>query len=285
MKLVQRLPRKPDLIVAKLRQSLRGCMWMLEEWRNLAGHVRGTPAGGSPRPLDELGRRRAGDLLGLSAERRLGSYPARPPRWGRLGGRGGRASAALIATQIAALEALTGEERVALDESIRVDTMNGTNLTIDDQIRLIRRYETEARRVKERAFAKLQELKDIAAALKKAAEESASSKNGCTFVPCPGRCPRTRSTQAWARKAPPPVASLRPSSSLTPSRKLRVCRSRPPRSAPWKLAAKQSWPRKKLLPLTAELAAPAVLPVASPRPLTRRARKIHAARAAPPHAA
>ncbi len=170
MKLVQRLPKKPDLVASKLRQSLRGCMWMLNEWRDLAGHVRGTAAGGSPRPLDEVGRRRAGDLLGLSAERRLGRTPLDP-----LGGAGSEADVAahqdaLIAKQIAALEALADADRIALDESIRVDTMNGVHPMVDQQVRLIRRYETEARRVKERAFAKLQQLKDEAAALQKAAK-------------------------------------------------------------------------------------------------------------------
>ena len=91
MKLVQRLPRKPELIAPKLRQSLRGCMWMLEEWRDLAGHVRGTPAGESPRPLDTLGRHRAGDLLGLSVSTGSGLPrstppvgPVRRPRWPRI---------------------------------------------------------------------------------------------------------------------------------------------------------------------------------------------------------
>ncbi len=245
MKLVQRLPRKPELIAPKLRQSLRGCIWMRDEWRDLAGHVRGTTAGESPRPLDALGRRRAGDLLGLSAERRLGLTPLDPP--------GGSASeaevaahqGALIATLIAALETLTSAEMVALDESIRVDTMNGIHLTIDDQIRLIRRYETEARRVKERAFVKFQELKDIAAAVKKQAEERELQKR-MHLRPIPRPVSQNTIDTPWARKAPSPVVERETQTQPeaqpeAPGGQVEAAQVSPPR----KWSAKKPWPRKK----------------------------------------
>jgi hypothetical protein len=50
--------------------------------------------------------------------------------------------------------------------------MNGINLTVDDATRLIRRYESEARRVKERAYQNLMTLQETAKALKKAAEKA-----------------------------------------------------------------------------------------------------------------
>jgi hypothetical protein len=170
MVLVQKLPRKPELS-AKLRQTLRGAIWMRDEWRDLARQVRGTLSEDPPRPLDETGRRRACDLLGLSAERRLGATPLDPP-----GGAASEAAViahqdALIAAQILDLEALTSDEMAALDESMRVATVLGSAPGIDAQSRLIRRYETEARRVKERALENLARLKEAAARLRKEARE------------------------------------------------------------------------------------------------------------------
>jgi hypothetical protein len=170
MDLVQRLPRKPAVIQPRLLQTLRGSQWMLAGWRDLAGQVRGT-AGESPRPLDEQGRRRAFDLLGLSEDRRVVCTPLDPPS-----GAGSDAAVAahqdaLITTQIAALDAHLSDGKVELDESNRLATIEGASPGVDNQTRLIRRYETEARRVKERAYANLKRLQQEARAARKEAEE------------------------------------------------------------------------------------------------------------------
>ena len=75
---------------------------MLAEWRDLAGHVRGTADAATCRPLDEIGRRRALDLMGLSrASARV--HSARPSRGGRLEAEVAAHQQALIANEIAAL--------------------------------------------------------------------------------------------------------------------------------------------------------------------------------------
>jgi hypothetical protein len=174
MALVDKLPAKPQVIASRLRQTLRGSRWLLEEWRDLAWRVRGTgmPAAPAPAPLDETGRRRAFDLLGLSEERRQACTPLDLPG----GGTGSEAEVAahqdaLIAGKIAELEALTDPEQVALDESIRIATVHSCGPGVDTQTRLIRRYETEARRARDRALENLAQLQETAARRKKEEKE------------------------------------------------------------------------------------------------------------------
>jgi hypothetical protein len=277
MNLVQRLPKKPDLIAAKLRQSLRGCMWMLNEWRSLAGLVEPASAGESLRPLDEVGRRRAGDLLGLSAEQRLGRTALDLP-----GGGGSDAELAahqrgLIATQIAIFDRLTGPDRVALDESIRVDTMNGVNLTVDDKTRLIRRYETEARRVKERALARLQQLKDEAAALQKAdarRERYVPTRSSDAVLHSIGmpRSPRAEAVSPLApRPQPQPQAEPETLSDGCPEAPIEAVEAAP--VIPVAAAAEPVTARQEPLAAEPTRNAPPAPPVAIPRCLSRATRK------------
>jgi hypothetical protein len=265
MKLVQGLPKRPELIVAKLKQRLRGCMWLLKEWRDLAGRVGETPAGGSPRPLDETGRRRAADLLGLSAEARVGPCLLDLPC-----GAGSEAEVAahqrtLIAAQIAALEPLTSAARVALDESIRIDTMNGVNLTVDDATRLIRRYESEARRVKERAYQNLKTLQDRAKAVKQAEREEWRP-----FV--------EKTLNNWSGRQMPRVdIAGAPSATGSEGPAEPGVKAEPAGPA----VTVQAGPAEAGSEESRTVAEPDTLTAApAPRPLTRRARKVLAARAA-----
>ena len=176
MKLFESLHKKPKLVLAKLLQTLRGCRIVLDAFRDLAGRVRGTSATDALRPLDENGRRRAFDLLGLSEDRRVGSTPLDPPGGATSDAAVAAHQDALIAARIVELEAMVSDDRVAHDESVRVDTVNGAAGGIDDQTRLIRRYESEARRVKKEAHANLKRLQAEAKALKKEAEEREMSE-------------------------------------------------------------------------------------------------------------
>jgi hypothetical protein len=283
MELVQKLPRKPSLIAPKLRQSLRGCLWMLEEWRHLAGLVRGTPAEDSPRPLDATGRRRAFDLLGLSAERRLGSTPLDP-----FGGSDSEAAVAahqeaLIAREVAALEALVCEERVANDESIRIATSNGTNSTVDHQTRLIRRYETEARRVKDRAYEKLQRLKELAAALKEAARQREfDEREMALHMTELDRDDLIGTARCWGVSEPEPQSETEPQPQ--PQRQTEpeasVVSVEDAQAGTSAVRLEVIAAMERTLAQTADPSDPVVLPVTASRPRSRRARKVLAARAA-----
>jgi hypothetical protein len=279
MKQVQSLPKRPELIASKLRQSLRGCMWMLKEWRDLAGRVGAGPGGASPRPLDETGRRRAGDLLGLSAESRVAPSQLDLPCGAGSDAELARFQQALIAGQITELEALTNEDRVALDESIRIDTMNGVNLTVDDATRLIRRYESEARRVQERAYQHLKALQDAAAARKKEAEKAASREAMKWYDSVRRKMgDPSLSRHDAAVGQPVPQAHAAPQAATAPEAPAVVTES--VQVSPVEMHSKGLAAVEEALQDATAPVAPAVPPVTGERHLTRRARKVLAARAA-----
>ena len=261
MKLVQGLPKKPHVILPKLRQSLRGCLWILGELRDLAGRVRGTAAGGSPQPLDEKGRQRAFDLLGLSEDRRLGSTPLDLP-----GGAGSDAAVAahqdaVLSEQIAELETMVGDDQVALDESIRIATVNGAAPGIDNETRLIRRYETEARRVKEKAYTNFQRLKEEARVQKKETEERARQDWMDTNLVCQPfvRAPvDTASTQEAAEPEAPAAA---------------VEQVEATEATPTMVAAKGMSVVEEVLAEIAGMADPSTVPISTSQTLSRRAQK------------
>ena len=153
--------------------------------------------------------------------------------------------------------------------------MNGTNLTIDDQTRLIRRYETEARRVKERACEKLKALQDAAAALEKQAREREAQDWMDTYL-VGEPIPQDKIDKARGHEASPPAPALEPEAQpeapVVPVEDAQV--------SPAVLGLETIADLEKTLRLAAVPAAPETLPVTAPRPLTRRARKVLAARAA-----
>jgi len=175
VELAQKIHLRPELIGLKLRGTLAGCQWLRERFRVLGELQRKAAVDGVLGPLDEAGRQRMGDLLGLSAEGRLVENPLDLPA-----GQGaeseddsrralGTHHATLIADQIALLDAEAAGGLLEIDAEDRADAEAGNGPGIDRMIRLIRRYESEARKRKDKAMAELRELQKLAEIRKKEA--------------------------------------------------------------------------------------------------------------------
>jgi hypothetical protein len=171
-----RLARKPALTRKKLRQTLHSVLWLREAWADLAARVAGA-VGEPPRPLNERGRQRGFDLLGLSAEQRIGVTPLDLAAGSGAGADPAalaRHQAALIAIELADLDRLSSEKHVALDQANRRDAMLGNFPGIDRMTRQIRRDEAQAVRLRDQALATLRQLQETAArAREMACEEEA----------------------------------------------------------------------------------------------------------------
>jgi hypothetical protein len=167
-KVFARIDRKPAQTVRTLRQSLQGARRLRTAFAALAARIARPAAGEPPRPLDEAGRARCFDLMGLDLEERGGEGTSPLDLQG--GPSGDDAAlvahqAAVIAAEIAELDALTSEKYQDLDEKNRVDIMLGNFPGIDQQTRLIRRYRSEAERRRDRHCAELHGLQDEAGML------------------------------------------------------------------------------------------------------------------------
>jgi hypothetical protein len=167
-KLFARIERKPAQTVRALRQSLQGARRLRTAFAALAARIARPAAGEPPRPLDEAGRARCFDLMALDPEERggAGTSPLDLPD-GQAGDDAALVAhqAAVIAAEIAELDALTSEKYQELDEQNRVDIMLGNFPGIDQQTRLIRRYRSEAERRGDRHRAELHRLQDEAGML------------------------------------------------------------------------------------------------------------------------
>ena len=165
LELAEKLRAKPALIARKLRQTLQGCDWLLAQFKVLAAQVGGAGGEGVPCPLDDNGRSRACDLLGLDVAERVTANPLDPPA----GSEADAAShqGALIAQQIAELETLIAGEMIALDTAAKAAAQAGGGPGIDRSIRQIRRDEAAAHRNKNRALAEIQRLQEEARVFKR----------------------------------------------------------------------------------------------------------------------
>jgi hypothetical protein len=145
--LARSLPHEPALTLRKLRQTLHGAQWLRQAWAELGAHSR---------PLDDQGRQRAFDLLGLSLDRRQGATPLDLPAGSDHAARGAALAAhqaALITTQIAELDRRTSERFVAIDQANRLEAARGNVPVSDPMRRLFRRYRAEAVAQRDRALA------------------------------------------------------------------------------------------------------------------------------------
>jgi hypothetical protein len=161
--LMSELAGDPGWTVGLLRSTLHGARRLRQAFAALAARVAGGPAGEPPRPLDQAGRARAFDLLGLHEEERLGITPLDLP----LGTTGDDAAlaahqAAVLAAQLADLDRLTSERFVEFDEKDRFEAELGNFYGIDEQTRLIRRYRAEAVRRADKALKELRRLQEEA---------------------------------------------------------------------------------------------------------------------------
>jgi hypothetical protein len=214
-KLFARIDRKPAQTVRALRQSLHGARRLHAAFTALAGRITCPAAGEPPRPLDEAGRERCFDLMGIDCDERQGQGASPLDlQGGQTGDDAALAAhqAAVIAAQIAELEKLTSERFQELDEQNRLETVLGNFPGIDQQTRLIRRYRTEAERRRDRHRAELHRLQEEAARAREMAAEDAMDR---------------QAAEAWAREEadeepvdapPPPVAEARTTASSSPIR-------------------------------------------------------------------
>ena len=164
LKLAAKLAKDPVLTVAKLRQTLHGCVWLEQQLRLLAGVLArqaGAEPGGEPATalpgLDGADRSRALDLMGLSAEERLGPTRLDPPAGSLLSP--GAHQAALLAEEIASLVTRQADVVSDLNELDRVAAKLELGPGVDSTLRLIRRYETAADRRRIEATAEMKQLK------------------------------------------------------------------------------------------------------------------------------
>jgi hypothetical protein len=166
--LIAKIDRDPAGTVRKLRQSLHGARRLREGFAALAGLIAHPAVGAPARPLEQVSRERCFDLMGLEPEERggEGTSPLDLPE-GQAGDDAALAAhqAAVIAAQIARLDALTSEKYQKLDEQNRQETMLGNFPGIDKQTRLIRRYRSEAERRRDRHRAELHRLQEEAGML------------------------------------------------------------------------------------------------------------------------
>jgi hypothetical protein len=168
------LARNPRVVAAKLRGSYHGAEWLLAEWRALAEAIRnpdGTidAAAGQPAPLDEAGRAKACDLLGLAAEHRQGRTPLDLPQGGGTDAALAAHQVALVAREIGMLERLVIEELTGLEAMEKTAAAEGRSAGIPRELRLIRRYHAAAQRDYDRWLGELRAEQERAA--KAAADE------------------------------------------------------------------------------------------------------------------
>jgi hypothetical protein len=172
------LARNPRVVAPKLRGSYHGAEWMLAEWRSLAEAIRnpqsksgatGNDQAAGPAPLDEAGRAKACDLLGLAAEHRNGRTPLDLPQGGATDAALAAHQAALVAREIGALERLQIDELSSLEAMEKTAAAEGRATGIPRELRLIRRYHAAAQRDYDRWLAELRAEQERAA--KAAADE------------------------------------------------------------------------------------------------------------------
>jgi hypothetical protein len=178
--LAQRLPRNPELIALKLRETPQGCDLLLSGWDVLEAALRGNPGKGKgegecqepgpPRPLDAANRERAWDLLGLRPEQRLGPTVLDLPEGTPISDAALVAhQAALVAAEIAGLEHHKTEVAIPLYLSELEAALTGRYRRLPPEIRLSRRYEANAQRDYQRWMA---ELRRVQAEAKQAAHDA-----------------------------------------------------------------------------------------------------------------
>jgi hypothetical protein len=125
------------------------------------------PEGDVPtKPLDRDDRELACDLLGLRPEQRQGRLPIDPPRVKGDEPKPNDAEIAafqfgFIAGEIEQLERYAIEELIDRDEEDQVATAMGVGVGIDPTTRLIRRYQSEARRQMDIALSELKALQEL----------------------------------------------------------------------------------------------------------------------------
>jgi hypothetical protein len=169
------LARNPRVVAAKLRGSYHGADWLLAEWRSLAEAIRNPQAstpengGGQPAPLDEAGRAKACDLLGLALEHRQGRTPLDLPQGGGTDAALAAHQAALVAREIGVLERLLTEELSDVEALEKTAAAEGRSAGIPHELRLIRRYHAAAQRDYDRWLGELRAEQERAA--KAAADE------------------------------------------------------------------------------------------------------------------
>jgi hypothetical protein len=206
------LARDPHLTAAKLRQSYHGVKYLLAAWRAIAERL-GKPAAGAggdgpaPQALDEDQRRQACDLLGIPLERRDVRTPLDPPEGTGSGAAPAAHQAAFVQNEIAGLERLLVEELAHLDTMEKTFAAERRVGTTPRELRLIRRYQSEARRDYDRWLAALREDQER---VKKAAEEDNAAVLWNAILQ---RKSQARSAASAAPPQPPAAAAPPPAPS------------------------------------------------------------------------
>jgi len=146
-----RLPKRPALVFRTMKQSKYGCEWLVGRLENLAESVAADPDGGPGRPLDDEGRRRALDLLGVDLAEREGRTRLDLPRISINGNGDGNEpgngldlaahQAAVLAAEVSTLKKHLNEALIVLDEDLRAMVVEGRGNPEDKRMRQILRYE------------------------------------------------------------------------------------------------------------------------------------------------
>jgi hypothetical protein len=142
LKLFKRLPKNPPQLAHKLAGTKQGALLLLERWEGLS--VAALAAG----DWDEPQREMALDMLGTPLELRSSSTVV-----AAAGDK--EALAALAAREIARLRSRVEQVLGPQDARNQADTIAGLRLADDDETRLLRCYESAARRDYNRAHAEL----------------------------------------------------------------------------------------------------------------------------------
>ena len=134
-----RLAKAPSIVVHKLRTSKPGCDWLIARWEGL-GRALESKGG-----WNESQKNLALDLLGTPAEFRDVPNPLLDDR------------PALVAAEVARLEALKAEAMDELDDLDRAAAEVGLGDDLDKPLTLVHRYEAACVRRMERAKRLLQQ--------------------------------------------------------------------------------------------------------------------------------
>ena len=128
--LAGKLARNPALIVAKLRGTLHGSIWLVERWESLEQVA-------MEGEWDEKQRALALDMLGVSIEFRGSSKRL-------LGGPDGESQVVIARREIERIEAAIQSGLAYIDEREQKMAEEGVSLSVSAPARLLRRYEAEA---------------------------------------------------------------------------------------------------------------------------------------------